>query len=62
MEEFKNLLYRIDERVDALSKKNLVTRTELDLELKPLKAFVYGFVGTILVAVLGAIVALIIKK
>lgn len=48
---------RID-NIDATLKADYVTKDEFT----PIKSVVYGLVGTILVAVFGALVALVIQK
>ena len=41
--------------------KDYVTKTEFDLKMKPIERVVYGLVGLILVAVVTAIVAGVLK-
>ena len=65
------LLARLDERMTHISvqleelaeslKTNYVTRAEFEARLKPLQLFVFGTVGAILIAVGGALLALVVK-
>ena len=43
-------------------RKIFVTIEVFELKITPLEKLVYGFVGVVLLAVLGAIIALVIRK
>lgn len=54
----------INQRIDHLESKidsNYVTKAEFAAQVAPLKSLVYGLVGLILVAVVGAILSLVVK-
>ncbi len=69
--EDSNLLYKIEGRTILMSEQineikvslenKYVTRVEYESTLSPIRNIVYGLVGIILVAVVGALIALVLK-
>jgi len=67
LERFLTILSRIDERVKHLSEKldklvdKAILKDEFHAELRPIRAVSYGLVSIIMIGVLGAMLAMIIK-
>ena len=55
------MVLRIDKRVDELESK-MDAQFVTQAEFAPIKKLIYGAVGLILVAVMGALITLVVKK